>query len=55
MLHNSVNVMTAKRTELGITEYPYFTHKEVDRLADGWRYPAASGHSTSAAGCARSF
>src|ERR1700761_1605786 len=29
MLHNSVNVMMKKREE-GITEYPLFTHREVD-------------------------
>lgn len=30
MLHNSVNVMTAQRTEEGINEYPLFTHRELD-------------------------
>ncbi len=30
MLHNSVNVMTSQRMELGINEYPLFTHKELD-------------------------
>lgn len=32
MLHNSVNVMQSKRTELGIAEYPLFTHRELDEL-----------------------
>lgn len=32
MLHNSVNVMESKRTELGITEYPFFTHSQIDRM-----------------------
>ncbi|TAG10178.1 MAG: MBL fold metallo-hydrolase [Verrucomicrobia bacterium] len=32
MLHNSVNVMQAKRTEHGISEYPLFEHRELDRI-----------------------
>jgi Cft2 family RNA processing exonuclease len=32
MLHNSVNVMQSKRTELGIVEYPLFTHRDLDEL-----------------------
>jgi Cft2 family RNA processing exonuclease len=32
MLHNSVNVMESKRTELGITEYPFFRHPQLDRM-----------------------
>jgi Cft2 family RNA processing exonuclease len=32
MLHNSVNVMQAKRTELGIVEYPLFTHRGLDDI-----------------------
>jgi Cft2 family RNA processing exonuclease len=36
LLHNSVNVMQSKRTELGITEYPLFGHRELDRLAEQW-------------------
>ncbi len=32
MLHNSVNVMQAKRLELGIAEYPLFTHREIDEI-----------------------
>lgn len=32
MLHNSVNVMESKRTELGISEYPFFRHGELDRM-----------------------
>lgn len=32
VLHNSVNVMTRQRDELGIAEYPLFTHTEVDEI-----------------------
>ncbi len=38
MLHNSVNVMCAKRDELDIPEYPLFTHKEVEKLPWSWQY-----------------
>jgi len=41
VLHNSVNVMTRQRDELGIKEYPLFTHDEVDEQAarfQGFRY-----------------
>jgi Cft2 family RNA processing exonuclease len=41
VLHNSVNVMQRQRDELGIKEYPLFTHREVDELAplfQGYRY-----------------
>ena len=41
VLHNSVNVMKRQREELGIKEYPLFTHEEVDDLAplfQGFRY-----------------
>ena len=41
VLHNSVNVMTRQRDELGIREYPLFTHDEVDDVAplfQGFRY-----------------
>ncbi len=41
VLHNSVNVMTRQRTELGIKEYPLYTHDEVDDIAplfQGFRY-----------------
>jgi Cft2 family RNA processing exonuclease len=33
VLHNSVNVMTRQREELGIREYPLYTHDEVDDIA----------------------
>jgi Cft2 family RNA processing exonuclease len=33
VLHNSVNVMMRQREELGIREYPLFTHEEVDEYA----------------------
>jgi Cft2 family RNA processing exonuclease len=41
VLHNSVNVMKRQRDELGIREYPLFTHAEVDEIAplfQGFRY-----------------
>ncbi len=38
LLHNSINVMESKRTELGITEYPLFGHRELDRLEKRWQY-----------------
>lgn len=37
LLHNSVNVMTRQREELGTALYPLFTHKETDRAVDAWR------------------
>src|SRR5438874_829672 len=33
VLHNSVNVMTRQRDEMGIKEYPLFSHIEVDDIA----------------------
>ncbi len=36
MLHNSVNVMTSQRAELDIKEYPFFTHRELDRVEEAW-------------------
>jgi Cft2 family RNA processing exonuclease len=33
VLHNSVNVMVRQRDELGITEYPLYSHDEVDEIA----------------------
>ncbi|MBM3821511.1 MAG: MBL fold metallo-hydrolase [Verrucomicrobia bacterium] len=41
VLHNSVNVMTKQRDEVGIREYPLYTHNEVDDIASifqGFRY-----------------
>src|SRR3984885_8187668 len=41
VLHNSVNVMVRQRDELGIREYPLFTHDEVDDIApyfQGFKY-----------------
>ena len=41
VLHNSVNVMTRQRDELGIKEYPLYTHDEVDEiepLFQGFQY-----------------
>src|SRR2546421_7736804 len=37
LLHNSVNVMTRQREELGTTFYPLFTHRETDRAVDRWQ------------------
>lgn len=37
MLHNSVNVMMKQREELGLPDYPLFSHREVERLAGEWR------------------
>lgn len=37
MLHNSVNVMLRQREELGLRDYPLFTHREVERICDEWR------------------
>jgi len=41
VLHNSVNVMTRQRDELGIRDYPLYTHDEVDDIAprfQGFKY-----------------
>ncbi len=41
VLHNSVNVMTRQREELGIADYPLYTHTEVDEIAprfQGFKY-----------------
>ncbi len=38
MLHNSVNVMTMKREELRLADYPLFTHREVDQGQHVWEY-----------------
>jgi predicted metal-dependent RNase len=32
MLHNSVNVMSSKRIELGMEEYPLFHHEELEEM-----------------------
>ncbi len=37
LLHNSVNVMTRQREEIGTAMYPLFTHKEANRAVDVWR------------------
>jgi predicted metal-dependent RNase len=36
MLHNSVNVMQAKRIEHGIAEYPLFEHRELDEIEEAF-------------------
>lgn len=38
LLHNSVNVMTRQRDEIGETSYPLFTHREIDRASEAWRW-----------------
>jgi Cft2 family RNA processing exonuclease len=41
VLHNSVNVMIRQRDELGIREYPLYSHDEVDEIAylfEGFKY-----------------
>lgn len=41
VLHNSVNVMTRQREELGIKEYPLFTHNEIEDISpifQGFKY-----------------
>jgi len=37
MLHNSVNVMSRQREEIGLMEYPLFTHREVDVSVRQWQ------------------
>ena len=41
VLHNSVNVMMRQRDELGVKEYPLYSHREVDEIAprfQGFKY-----------------
>lgn len=41
ILHNSVNVMKRQRNDLGIRDYPLYTHEEVDDIApvfQGFKY-----------------
>src|SRR5262249_54447969 len=38
LLHNSVNVMTRQREEIGEPSYPLFTHRETDRASERWRW-----------------
>jgi Cft2 family RNA processing exonuclease len=38
LLHNSVNVMTRQREEIGETSYPLFTHRETDKASKRWRW-----------------
>jgi len=38
LLHNSVNVMTRQREEIGAMLYPLFTHRETDHAADLWHW-----------------
>lgn len=37
LLHNSVNVMTRQREEIGELSYPLFTHREIDRVSKRWQ------------------
>ena len=36
LLHNSVNVMTRQREDIGLTIYPLFGHREIDRSSERW-------------------
>jgi Cft2 family RNA processing exonuclease len=36
MLHNSVNVMTRQREDLGLANYPLCTHRETEQAALVW-------------------
>jgi Cft2 family RNA processing exonuclease len=38
LLHNSANVMTRQREEIGEMSYPLFTHREIDRASQRWRW-----------------
>src|SRR6058998_3080782 len=38
LLHNSVNVMTRQREEIGEMSYPLFTHRETDKASERWRW-----------------
>jgi Cft2 family RNA processing exonuclease len=38
LLHNSVNVMTRQREEIGELSYPLFTHREIDRASKRWHW-----------------
>ncbi|NJK92582.1 MAG: MBL fold metallo-hydrolase [Blastochloris sp.] len=37
LLHNSVNVMKRQRLDLGITEYPLFSHGDLKVLVERWQ------------------
>jgi Cft2 family RNA processing exonuclease len=37
MLHNSVNVMTRQRADLGLAAYPLFTHRETEQATAKWQ------------------
>jgi Cft2 family RNA processing exonuclease len=37
MLHNSVNVMTRQREDLGLAIYPLFTHRETEEATAVWQ------------------
>jgi len=38
LLHNSVNVMTRTREEVGVAIYPLYTHRETERATDLWHH-----------------
>ena len=38
LLHNSANVMTRQREEIGERLYPLFTHREIDRASERWHW-----------------
>ncbi|HEV3211733.1 MAG TPA: MBL fold metallo-hydrolase [Chthoniobacterales bacterium] len=46
MLHNSVNVMSRQRDELGTRGYPLFTHREADQAAEHWQSVGLRQHWT---------
>ncbi len=37
MLHNSVNVMLRQRESEGMSDYPLFSHREVEQISEQWR------------------
>ncbi len=46
ILHNSVNVMTRKKEQLDLPDYPLFTHREADTQSQRWiSFPLDTGHS----------
>lgn len=38
LLHNSVNVMTRQREEVGVALYPLFTHRGVQDASERWQF-----------------
>ena len=46
VLHNSVNVMIRQRDELGLKEYPLYSHAEVDEIAPCFKASNTTGRWT---------